>query len=230
VRSSGFTLIELLSALGILAVLAVIGTAALKSSRAQAQSAQCVSQLRQWAVAMQLYVKENDGYLPRRGQGVQPVFRIDRPDDWFNALCPYLEMPTYQELYESGQAPKPGARTVFVCPAAKDTGSYTHFICYGMNMYVSRWDQSERLKLVRLPDPAVVAFMADSPGGYASTVPSASAYSVQARHGGRANVSFFDGHVQSFSGSYLGCGTGEKTQSDVRWNPGFPGDLWTPGL
>jgi prepilin-type processing-associated H-X9-DG protein len=216
--------------MGIVMVLAMCSLAAVRGIRTQAQSAVCVSHLRQWAAAMQLYAKDNDGYLPRRGQGVQPVFRIDRPDDWFNALCPYIEMASYQELFEMGRAPKPGDRTVFVCPAAKNPGGSTHFICYGMNMYVSRWDQTERLKLNRLPDPAVVAFMADSPGGYASTVPSASAYSVQARHGGKANVSFFDGRVQSFSGSYLGCGTGEKTQPDVRWNPGFPGDLWTPGL
>lgn len=229
-RKSAFTLIELLVVLGVIAVLAVLSLGAVKSATAKAQSALCVNNLRQWALAMQLYVKDNDGYLPRRGQGVQPVFRIDRPDDWFNALCPYLEMPSYQELYDSGQAPQPGQKAVFVCPSAKPTGMYAHFICYGMNMYVSRWDQPERLKLNRLPDPTVVAFMADSPGGYASTVPSASGYSVQARHEGRANVSFFDGHVQSFPASYLGCGTGEKSQPDVRWNPGFPGDLWAPNL
>jgi hypothetical protein len=83
---------------------------------------------------------------------VQPVFRIDRPEDWFNALCPYLGMPGYQEFYLAGNAPKPGERTVFVCPEARVTGSY------------------------------------------------------------------------------LGCGTGEKSQPDVRWNPGFPGDPWAPNL
>lgn len=229
-RRRAFTLLELLTAMIVMAVLVVMSLEAVNTSRTQARKAVCTSNLRQWVLAMQLYVADNDGFLPRRGQGVQPVFRIDRAEDWFNALCPYLEMPGYEELYLAGRAPKPGERTVFVCPEARDTGKYTHFICYGMNMYVSRWDQPERLKLSRLPDPAVVAFMADTPGGYASTVPSASGYSVEARHGGKANVSFFDGHVKSFAGSYLGCGTGEKSQPDVRWNPGFPGDLWAPNL
>lgn len=228
-RPRAFTLIELLSAMGIVAVLAILSLAGLKASRGKAQSAVCTNHLRQWAMAMMAYVQDNDGYLPRRGQGVQPVFRIERPDDWFNCLPPYLEMPSYYDLYHSGRAPKPRDHSVFVCPAAASTGSSGHFICYGMNMYVSRWDQPERLKISKLPDPAVVAFMADCAGGYASAVPSASGYSVVARHGGRANVSFFDGHVSSFRGDYLGCGTGEKPQSDVRWNPGFDGDIWKPG-
>ena len=59
--------------------------------------------------------------------------------------------------------------------------------------------------------------MADGPGGWCSTIPSIMGFSVMARHNGRANVVFCDGHVQSFAGSYIGCGTGEHTLSDIRW-------------
>ena len=70
--------------------------------------------------------------------------------------------------------------------------------------------------------------MADSPGGYASTVPSSGGYSVMARHGGCANVVFVDGHVGAFAGDYLGCGKGDNTQPDVRWQTGIAGDTWKP--
>ena len=225
----GFTLIELLCVIGIIAILGGVVTSATLSQRAQAQSVKCIGNLRQWGIALQLYVQDNDGYLPRRGQGVKPVFRIERPDDWFNALPPYFESKSYYDLYLAGLKPKPGDRSVFVCPSATSTNS-AHFICYGMNMYVSRWDQPERTKLSRLPNTSTLAFMADSPGGYASTVPSASGYSVLARHSGRANVAFLDGHVQSFTGDYLGCGSGDKSQPDVHWRSGLEQDVWVPNL
>lgn len=224
----GFTLLELLSVLAVTGILATVVTVGVGNGVEKANSAKCVGQLRQWGTALQDYVQDSGGFLPRRGQGVQPVWVVNRPDDWFNSLAPYLEMPAYDELYENGKAPKPGAGSIFVCPSAKVTGTYTHFITYGMNMYLSRWDQSERTRIVQLPSLSTLAFMADSPGGYASTVPSAAGYSVMPRHCGRANVLFVDGHVTSFDGTYLGCGKEEKTQPDIRWKTGIEGDNWKP--
>ena len=59
---------------------------------------------------------------------------------------------------------------------------------------------------------------------WSSTVPSSQGYSVQARHGGQANVCFVDGHVASFDGTYLGCGTGEPSpqRGDVHWQTDLP--------
>ena len=31
------------------------------------------------------------------------------------------------------------------------------------------------------------------------------------------DVVFVDGRVQSFAGDYLGCGVGERTEPDIRW-------------
>ncbi len=226
-KARAFTLVELLAAMGAVVLLAGLVFSGIAAARTQARSAECVSNLRQWGTALQLYVQDHDGYLPRRGQGVQPVFRIDRSQDWFNALCPYLDLPPYHEMVRRGEAPRPGDRSVFVCPEAVAPDGNTHFICYGMNMYLSRWDQPQPLRITRLSGLSEIAFLADSPGGYASTVPSARPYSVVARHGGRANVAFLDGHVKSLSGDYLGCGTGEKSQPDVRWKTGLS-DTWTP--
>jgi len=228
VRKHGFTLLELLIVIGVIGILAALAIAGAAHAQQQAQAATCVSNLRQWAMALQLYVADHSGYLPRRGQGVQPVTQINRPDDWFNALPPYLAMPTYYQQTPAGNTAKPGDKSVFVCPSATVTNSYQNFLCYGMNIYLSRWDSAEATKLVQVPNPEVLAFMADSPGGYASTVPSAAQYSVVARHAGYANVSFLDGHVKAFAGGYIGCGTGEIDQPDVRWPTLIPGDTWAP--
>lgn len=225
---AGFSLVELLVATAVIGVLAVMLTAAVGAVRDRAKTTACAANLRQWGTALQLDLADHDGRLPRRGQGVQPVRVIDRPEDWFNALPPYLGMDTYAERVERGDPVRPGENSVFVCPAATVTNSFEHFICYGMNMYLSRWDQPEPTAAAALPDPAHLAFMADSPGGYASTVPSAAQYSVMPRHGGAANVLFVDGHVELFDGDYLGCGTGDRTQSDVRWQTLVEGDRWRP--
>jgi general secretion pathway protein G len=213
----GFTLIELLVVIAVIAVLAALITAAVQTSRANANAARCVSNLRQWGVALSLYAADNQGFTPRRGQGVQQLFQINRPTDWFNALPPYLGLPSFQSAVAQNTQPKPGDNSVFVCPSATGTdGAY--FLPYGMNMYLSPWIRPLPHRMVELPAPNQLAFMADAPGPYASTVPSALGYSVLARHSGRANVCFVDGHVASFAGTYLGCGVGEQPNlPDIRW-------------
>jgi prepilin-type processing-associated H-X9-DG protein len=71
--------------------------------------------------------------------------------------------------------------------------------------------------------PDAVVFLADGPGGYSSTAPSARPYSVQARHLERANLAFLDGHVETFTGAYLGCDVGDPLRSEVQWQTGASG-------
>jgi len=227
-KSAGFTLIELLIVIALISVLTTLAGGALAQMRARAASAECVDHLRQWGMALHLYCADNDGMLPRRGQGVQPVFLIDRPEDWFNALPPYLGMEPYSQQVSEGHPAKPGDHSLFVCPSAQQTANYPHFLCYGMNMYLSPWIRPQPNYLVELPKPSQLAFMADAPGGWASTIPSRGPYSVQARHYGRANVAFVDGHVESLNGAYIGCGTGEPTRPDIRWQTLTAGINQTP--
>lgn len=227
-RRTAFTLPEVLVSVSLIALAASVTTGWVNTGIEKARAAQCAGRLQQWGLALQLYIQDHDGFLPRRGQGVRPVTVIDRDEDWFNCLPPYLEMSPYKELYARGQVPRPGQRSVFLCPDAKIPEDSHHFISYGMNMYLSRWDQRDASRLVQLPKPSSLAFLADSPGGYASTIPSRSEFSVAPRHSGGANVVFVDGHVQRFTGTYLGCGSGDISQPDVRWKTEIPGDTWRP--
>lgn len=212
-----FTLVELVVTVAIVATLAAFCIGALERTRAMGAQTTCTGNLRQWGVALHLYAADHSGAVPRRGQGIQPVTRLDRPEDWFNCLPPYLGSVSYEEQARNGSPARPGDKSVFVCPAAHDPGSYPHFICYGMNIYLSPWIRPDPHRLVELPALYQLAFMADAPGGWASTVPSAAPYSVQPRHSGRANVAFVDGHVETFSGEYLGCGKGTVETNSIRW-------------
>jgi len=223
-KFSAFTLIETLTAVALFSTMAVMVLAAVRHIRESAAQTVCVSNLRQWGLALNLYANDHDSQTPRRGQGIQPVEQVNRPDDWFNALPPYFSLPSYNEQVASGKPARPGDKSVFVCPAAVNTGKYPHFICYGMNMYFSYTRRPQPHRLVELPEISKLAFMADAPGGWASTVPSSESYSVQARHNGHANVVFADGHVQTYTGEYLGCGKGEPSRPDIRWKTLAAGD------
>src|SRR5215471_20894464 len=107
-----FTLLELLAVIAIIAVLGGLFLPAVSRAKAKPRAAQCRSNLRHWGLAYRQYADENDDYLPRRGQGVKVLQQIDRPEDWFNALPPYLKLPTYQQLFTSQQRFTPRTHSV----------------------------------------------------------------------------------------------------------------------
>ena len=67
-----FTLIELLVVIAIIAILAAMLMPALERAREQAQRASCTGNLRQFNVAMQMHVGDNDGRLPNIAWGNIP--------------------------------------------------------------------------------------------------------------------------------------------------------------
>ena len=161
--------------------------------------------------------------MPRRGQGVQPVTQLDRPEDWFNALPPFLGQPGYGELLKTGRRPREGERSIFIRPGAKDPGGAV-FLSYGMNMNLSPWNLSAPTRLVQIERPSVTVFLAESPGTYASTYGSTRPFGCMAPHAGRGNILFLDGHVAAFDADYLGVGKGDPEREDVRWLTGTASD------
>jgi prepilin-type N-terminal cleavage/methylation domain-containing protein len=225
---TAFTLIELLVTMAVIAILSAMLVPVLARAKDKAKSIQCVSNLRQWGLALQMYADDNDDFLPRRGQGVQVLALITRGSDWFNALPSYFKQPSYSQMVADGRKPQPGDRNVFICPDAKvpeTTYSWaTNFLAYGMNMNLSTWNLPLPTKLGQVVHPESVVALADAPGLYASTYPSKQAYSAIARHAWRVNLLFLGGSVQSFRGSYVGCGVGDPGNADVRWLTGTASD------
>jgi len=164
---------------------------------------------------------DNDDYLPRRGQGVQVLFQIDRPEDWFNALPPYFASETFQTFGEhrektgramtnrSSSAPPPMTQVRLI------------FFPYCMNMNLSPWSLPRASNFGEVIQPASVVAMADTLGPYASTFPSTKSYSPVARHAQSVTCCSWPVKCnQLFAGSYVGCGVGDPKNDDVRWLTG----------
>jgi prepilin-type N-terminal cleavage/methylation domain-containing protein len=222
-----FTLIELLVVIAIIGILAAFILSALARAKEEGRTTQCASNLRQWGLAYGMYAADNDDFLPRRGQGVQPLTQTDRPDDWFNALPIYFSLPSFSEMISNNELPAAYSPSIFICPSAKDPGG-TYFLPYGMNMNLSPWNLALPANMNQIVKSICVVAMADAPGAYSATYPSVQPYCITARHASRLNLLFLGGQVQCFAGAYLGCGVGDPGLPAVRWLTGTPSDANAP--
>jgi len=210
----------LLVVLGIIATLAGLLLPAMTRVREHSRSLSCISNLHQWGFAVLTYASSNDGYLPRRGQGVNPTTIIDRPDDWFNALPPLLHEPSFYAVVSSHA--RPPVSSVWRCPDSID-GGQTYFWSYAMNMWLST-QKGPPDRLDKVGPLSTMVFLSDGPPDHCSTLPSNKPYSPVPRHSGYVNICFLDGHVTSFASDYVGCGIGIPDVPDVRWK--VPHSRW----
>jgi prepilin-type N-terminal cleavage/methylation domain-containing protein/prepilin-type processing-associated H-X9-DG protein len=220
-RQRGVTLVELLVVMAIIGALTSLLLPAVQNSRAAMRRAVCQSNLRQWTLAVLRYADDHRGFVPRRGQGVQPTDQFTRPEDWFNALPPYAEStPLKDRLQLDKNARVDG---VWLCPELIPADKPRYF-AYGMNMWLGVWKGGQSDNIAKIGPLSTMVFMADGPGTYCSVLPANRAYSPEPRHSEMVNVAFLDGHVSAFDGTELGCGVGLIDRDDVRWK--VPDSSW----
>ena len=99
-RHTAFTLIELLVVVAIIAILAAILFPVFAQAREKARQAACLTNERQLAAAVQMYVQDYDETLffyastkvpsQSRNGGIVPTSAAVNPVRWWNALAPYI--------------------------------------------------------------------------------------------------------------------------------------------
>jgi prepilin-type N-terminal cleavage/methylation domain-containing protein/prepilin-type processing-associated H-X9-DG protein len=160
---NGFTLIELLVVIAIIAILAALLLPALAGAKKRAQTITCLSNLKQWSLAAQIYATENDDGIPRDGTDAGGTYASftgvlgpGSPVDsnaWFNILPKYindrplsyyylLALP-YKQKYPFPATTNAGSK-LWYCPAARAVAAdWTAFVAngqYGIFCYVMDLD------------------------------------------------------------------------------------------
>jgi len=112
-----FTLIELLVVIAIIAILAALLLPALNAAKAKAYQANCLNNLRQFAIAAQMYAGDNRGELPANRPNPS---KNDAGGSWvYGSMKLELEATNETLLRQGLLFPYLGNTRVYHCPADK---------------------------------------------------------------------------------------------------------------
>jgi prepilin-type N-terminal cleavage/methylation domain-containing protein/prepilin-type processing-associated H-X9-DG protein len=208
-----FTLVELLVAIAIVAVIAALLLPALSRSKLSAQRAQCVSNIRQLALASQMYWDDNGNACFLWQLGPTNGGRLY----WFGWLQDGAEGQRAYDATQGPLYPYLKGHNVGICPALnyslsqfklKATGAAYG---YGYNRFLSTSGGQPVIKINKVQHPAEIALFADAAQVNDFQAPASITnpmleewYYVDTtvdypnghfRHSRLANVAFCDGHI-----------------------------------
>src|SRR6201996_9004314 len=104
-KRSAFTLIELLVVIAIIAILAAMLLPALSKARQKAISIQCVNNLKQDCIAMQLYANDNGDSLPGPVPTGNSCAYVKSVNDQYGQIAAKGYLAWYLSTYLGGMDP-----------------------------------------------------------------------------------------------------------------------------
>ncbi len=120
---TAFTLVELLVVIGIIAVLIGLMMPVLAKSRAAANRAVCLSNIRQLGIGVLMYCNDNKGWFPTCAAAADGLTFIQYPDDWVHWQANRkLDDSAIAKYVTRGQTLK----SLLRCPADTFEGRKTH--------------------------------------------------------------------------------------------------------
>lgn len=199
---AGFTLMELLIVIAIIVVLAALSFPVVIKFREKARLSKCSGNLRQIGIALNGYISENNGRFPDGSADVSWKPGITTSRCWYDAAAEYMGRE-YVPYHNGDPLPE-----VFGCPSGHGKAfepAWPYTGDYAANLYLGH-PNHKVMTAASVDRPESTPYVQDTvkqnnfgAGIYAPGFSKTAGTAFAARHNGRGNILWVDGHVTSWT-------------------------------
>ena len=189
----GFTMLEMLVVLAILTILGALLFGSFRKGLEASKRSACLSNLRNFGVAVFSYANDHSGELPMDEALRNPSNPLGGRVRWRELLAPYIGFD-----YTRASQPEAIRHSLFACPAETESVN-----CYAMNVDLNHrlYGEAARVMQVALHNAPTYVFLCDSYKTetlWNQTGKILDWTQPNRRHGGHPNFLYADGHAAPF--------------------------------